>query len=115
MDNCSLKAFSFMFLLLPSLLSTFARKKIIIITHLFKILIYETQNNLHQLTTHMSTLIMWYNRFSENKNEAVETHMPRHRDSKSKENVTSRFVTKITRHHETGTAKPRHRGSMKFF
>ena len=43
-------------------------------THLFKRLIYEIQNNLHQLTTHMLTLIMWHNRFSENENEAVKTH-----------------------------------------
>ena len=33
---------------------------------------------------HMSTLIMWHNRFSENENEAVEAHIPRHRDSKTK-------------------------------
>ena len=32
----------------------------------------------------MSTLIMWHNRFSGNENEAVETHIPRHRDSKTK-------------------------------
>ena len=32
----------------------------------------------------MSTLIMWHNRFSENENEAVEAHIPRHRDSKTK-------------------------------
>ena len=36
---------------------------------------------MHQLTTHMLTLIMWHNRFSENENEAVEAHIPRHRDS----------------------------------
>ena len=65
-----------------------------LITHLFKRLIYETQNNLHQLTTHMSTLIMWHNRFSENINEAAETHIPRHRDPKTK--------------------KPRHRVSTEF-
>ena len=29
----------------------------------------------------MLTLIMWHNRFSENENEAVEAHIPRHRDS----------------------------------
>ena len=33
----------------------------ILITHLFQKLIYEIQNNLHQLATHMSTLIMWHN------------------------------------------------------
>ena len=56
----------------------------ILITHLFQKLIYEIQNNLHQLTTHMSTLIMWHNRFRENENEAVEAHVPRHRDSKTR-------------------------------
>ena len=68
-------------------------------THLFKRLIYEIQNNLHQLTTHMSTLIMWHNRFSENENEAVEAHIPRHRDSK----------TKKPRHRDSKAKKPRHR------
>ena len=67
-------------------------------THLFKRLIYEIQNNLHQLTTHMLTLIMWHNRFSENENEAVEAHIPRHRDSK----------TKKPRHRDSKTKKPRH-------
>ena len=56
MNNCSLKAVTLMILFLPFLLSSFARKKLIIITHLFKKLIYETQNNLYQLTTHMPTL-----------------------------------------------------------
>ena len=46
-----------------------------LITHFFKRLIYEIQNNLHQLTTHMLTLIMWHNRFSENEIEAVEAHI----------------------------------------
>ena len=32
----------------------------------------------------MLTLIMWHNRFSENENEAVEAHIPRHRGSKTK-------------------------------
>ena len=32
----------------------------------------------------MSTLIKWHNRFSENENEAVKNHIPRHRDSKAK-------------------------------
>ena len=52
---------------------SFAKKKKLI-AHLFKRLIYEIQNNLHQLTTHMLTLIMWHYRFSENENEAVEAH-----------------------------------------
>ena len=76
-----------------------------LITHLFQKLIYEIQNNLHQLTTHMSTLIMWHNRFSENKNEAVEAHIPQHRDSK----------TKKPRHRETETFNPQHRDSKTFF
>ena len=42
-------------------------KKVIITTHLLKKLIYETQNYMHQLTTHMSMLIMCHNRFSEKK------------------------------------------------
>ena len=37
------------------------------------IVIYETQNVFHQLT--MSTLMIWHNRISKNKNEAVETHI----------------------------------------
>ena len=32
----------------------------------------------------MSKLIMRHNRFSENENEVVEAHLPRHRDSKTK-------------------------------
>ena len=48
----------------------------------------------------MSALIIWYNRFSENENEAVEAHVPRHRDSRTKKSrhrdskskkLTSRF------------------------
>ena len=49
----------------------------------------------------MWTLIMWYNRFSENENEAVEAHIPRHRDSK----------TKKPRHRDSKTKKPQHRDS----
>ena len=79
-DNCSLKAVSLMFLLLSFFLSSLAQKK----THLFRRLIFETQNNLHQLPTHMSTLSMWHNRFSENENKTAEAHIPQHRDSKSK-------------------------------
>ena len=41
------------------------------------------------------SLIMSHNRFSENENEAVEAHLPRHRDSRTK--------------------KPRHRDSKAFF
>ena len=49
----------------------------------------------------MLTLVMWHNRFSENENEAVETHIPRHRDSK----------TKKPQHRDSKAEKPRHRDS----
>ena len=77
-----------------------------LITHLFKELIYEIQNNLHQLKTHMSTLIMWHNRFSENENEAVEAHIPRHRDSKTKKPRHRDSKAKKPRHQETETINP---------
>ena len=93
--------------------------------HLFQELIYEIQNNLHQLTTHMLTLIMWDKRFSENENEAVEAHIPRHRDSKTKkpryrDSKTKKpqhrdSKTKKPQHRETETNKPRHRDSKAFF
>ena len=76
-----------------------------LITHLFQKLIYERQNNLHQLTSHMATLIMRNNRFSENENEAVEAHIPWHRDSK----------TKQPRHRKMEIINPRHRDSKTFF
>ena len=60
---------------------------------MFKRLIYDIQNNLHQLTTHLSTLIMWHNRFSEDENEAVEAHISRHRRPKA---TTSRFKAQKT-------------------
>ena len=85
------------------ILSSIIRMKELI-THLFKRLIYQMQNNLHQLTTHMSTLIMWHKRFSENENEAVEAHIPRHRDSKAEK----------PRHCDPKTKKPRHRVSADF-
>ena len=69
----------------------------------------------------MLTLIMWHNRFSENENEAVEAHIPRHRDSKTKkpqhrDSKTKNArdwdsKTKKPRHRETETSKPRHRDS----
>ena len=49
----------------------------------------------------MMTLIKWHNRFSENENEAVEAHMPRHRDPK----------TKISRYRDSRSKKPRHQYS----
>ena len=57
------------------LLSFFLSHKKNLIAHLFKRLIYEIKNNLHQLTTHMLTLIMWHYRFNENENEAVGAHI----------------------------------------
>ena len=98
MDNCSLKAITMTLLLLPLLLTSFARKNLITITPLFQKLIDETQNNLHQLTTHMSTLILWHSRFSENENEAVEAHIPRHRDSKARKPRHRDYKTKKLRH-----------------
>ena len=85
-----------------------------LITHLFKRLIYEIQNNLHQLTTHMLTLIMWHNRFSENENEAVEAHIPRHRDSKTKKPRHRDSKAEKPRHRDSKTKKPRHRVSAEF-
>ena len=58
-DKCSLKAVTLMFLLLSFFLSSYSHKKTYY--YLFKRGIYEIKNNLHQLTTHMSTLIMWHN------------------------------------------------------
>ena len=54
---------------------------------------------MHEFTTRMSTLIMWHNRFSENGNKAMEAHIPRQQDSK----------TKKPRHRDSGTKTPRHR------
>ena len=70
---------------------------------------------MHQLTTHMSTLIMWHNRFSENENDAVEAHIPRHRDSKTKKSQHRDFKAKKPRHQETEAINPRHRDSKTFF
>ena len=78
-------------------------------THLFKRLIYEIQNNLRELTTHMTTLIMWYNRFSKNENKAVEAHIPQHQDSKTKKPRHRDSGTKTLWHRETEKNKPQHR------
>ena len=112
-DKCSLKAVTLMCLLLSFFLSSYSHKEII--TYSFKRRIYETQNNLHQLTTHMSTLIMWHNRFSENENEAVEAHTPRHRDSKTKKPQHRDSKAKKPQHREMETINPRHRDSQTFF
>ena len=68
---------------------------------------------------------MWHNRFSEKENKAVETQIPRHRDSKTKKprNRDSNTKkprlrdsgTKTPRHRETETTKPGHRDSKAFF
>ena len=63
----------------------------------------------------MPTLILWHNRFSENENEAVEAHIPRHRDSKTKEPQHRDSKAKKPRHKETETINPWHRGSKTFF
>ena len=59
----------------------------------------------------MLTLIMWHNRFSENKSEAVEPHIPRHRDSKTKKPRHPDSKTKKPQHQDSKTKKPRHRNS----
>ena len=66
------------------------------------------QNNLHQLTTHMSTLIMLHNRSTENENEAVEAYIPRHQDSKTKKPRHRDSKAKKQRHRGTETINPRH-------
>ena len=63
----------------------------------------------------MLTLIMCHNRFSENENEAVEAHVPQHRDSKTKKPRHRDSKTKKPRHRETETINPRHRDSKTFF
>ena len=47
----------------------------------------------------------------ENENKAVETHIPRHRDSKTEKPRG----TKTPRHRETKTIKPQHRYPNAFF
>ena len=53
---------------------------------------------------------MCHNRFSENENEVVEAHIPRHRDSKTKKPRHWDSKTKKPRHWDSGTKKLRHRG-----
>ena len=57
----------------------------------------------------MSTLIMWYNRFSKNENKAVEAHIPQHQDSKTKKPRLRDSGTKTPWHRETEKNKPQHR------
>ena len=52
---------------------------------------------------------MWHNRISENKNEAVGPHIPRHWDSKTKKPRHRDSKTKKSRHPDSGTKTPRHR------
>ena len=74
----------------------------------------------------MSTLILWHNRFNENKSEAVEAHIsrhwdlrtkkPGHQDSKTKKARHCDSRTKTPPHRETAeTTKPWHRDSKAFF
>ena len=63
----------------------------------------------------MLTFIMWHNRFSENENEAMEPHIPRHipiQDQKSRHRDSK---AKKLLHRETQTINPRHRDSKTFF
>ena len=60
---------------------------------MFKGLIYEIKNNLHQLTTHLSTLIMWHNRFSEEEKRLLR-HM--YHDIEDQKATTSRFKAQKT-------------------
>ena len=52
---------------------------------------------------------MYHSRFSENENETVETHIPRHQDSKTKKPRHWDSKTKKPRHRDSGTETPRHR------
>ena len=70
----------------------------------------------------MSTLIMSHNRFCENRNNAVEVHIPRYktkkprrRDSKTKKPQYRELGTKTRWHQETETIKPGHRDSKTLF
>ena len=47
----------------------------------------------------------------DNENEAVEAHIPRHWDSKTKKSQHRDSMTKKPRHRGSKTKKPRHRGS----
>ena len=56
----------------------------------------------------MSTLIMWHHRFSKNEIEAMEAHIPQHRDLKTKKSRHRDFKTKKRRHRDSGTKAPRY-------
>ena len=75
----------------------------ILITHLFQKLIYEIQNNLHQLATHMSTLIMWHNSLVKTKTRSwrhiyhdIEIPRPKSHDIEKRRQLTHDIV--IPRH-----------------
>ena len=57
----------------------------------------------------MCPLILWHNRVCENENEAVETHVPQHRDSKIKKPRHRDLRPKKPRHRDSKTKKPRNR------
>ena len=50
----------------------------------------------------------------DNENEAVEAHIPRHRDSKTKKPRHQDLETKTPQHQETETNKPQHCDSKAF-
>ena len=54
----------------------------------------------------MPTVIVWHNRFSENENEAVEAHIPRHQDSMTKKSRHQDSRTKNWQHQDSGTQTP---------
>ena len=80
---------------------------------------------MYQLTTQMPTLIMRHNSFSENNNKAVEAHIPRHQDSKTKNQWNRDSKAKKARHWQLGNktswhqekevTKPRHHDSKTLF
>ena len=132
MDNCSFKAVSLMFLLLPFLFSSFARKRIDCCLIIQKNSLWDAKAFALIINVDVDYVD---NKFRANENEAVQTHMPRHRDSKTKkprhwDSKTRKPQrrdfktkkprnqdqgTKTPRHRETETIKPRHRDSKTFF
>ena len=50
----------------------------------------------------------------DNESEAVEAHIPRHRDSKTKKPRHRDSKTKKPRHRDSKTKKPRHRVPVEF-
>ena len=58
---------------------------------------------------------MWHNRFSESENEAMDAHIPRHRDSKTKKPRHQDSKATKPRRRETETINPRNRDFKIFF